>query len=118
MKIYVTIGENKLKANLEENSSASALVKKLNQGDITVNMHDYAGIEKVGSLGFKLPKNDKYYTTKPGDIILYLGNQLVFYYDKNSWDFTKLGEFQNVTPDELRQIFGENDITAILSLDK
>lgn len=116
MKIKVEVNGEVLTANLENNSSADALCEKLKSGNITVHMSDYANFEKVGSLGFRLPTNDHPYTTKPGDIILYMGNQLVFYYDKNSWNFTKLGEFQNVTKAELMKIFGKKDIMAVLSL--
>ncbi len=116
MVVYVTIGEDTLIAKLENNSSSQALMDKLAEGNVTVNMHDYAGFEKVGSLGFNLPRNDRDYTTKSGDIILYQGNQLVFYYGRNSWDFTKLGEFQDVTADDLINIFGSGNITATLSL--
>ncbi|MDO4649408.1 MAG: cyclophilin-like fold protein [Eubacteriales bacterium] len=116
MNIKVNVNGTELIAALENNSSADALVEKLKDGNITVHMNDYANFEKVGSLGFRLPTNDHQYTTKPGDIILYIGNQLVFYYDRNSWNFTKLGEFQNVTKAELIKIFGKRDITAELSL--
>ncbi len=116
MKIKVKVNGEVLTANLENNSSAEALCEKLKAGEITVHMNDYANFEKVGSLGFRLPTNDKQYTTKAGDIILYCGNQLVFNYDTNSWNFTKLGVFENVNQADLEKIFGKGDITATLSL--
>ncbi len=116
MNIYVTIGKKVLTAKLVDNSSSRALMEQLSKGDVKVSMHDYGNFEKVGPLGFSLPRNDSQYTTKAGDIILYQGNQIVFYYDTNSWDFTKLGEFQNVTAKELRDLFGEGNVTAIISL--
>ncbi len=116
--IYVTVGEHVITAKLEDNSSSKALMEKLSEGDITVEMHDYSNFEKVGPLGFDLPRNDESIVTKPGDIILYQGNQLVFYYDTNSWNFTKLGEFQGVTGAELIEIFGSGNITAVLSPEK
>ncbi len=116
MTIQVEVNDKLLTARLEQNSSAEALCERLKGGSIAVRMSDYANFEKVGALGFRLPTNDRQYTTKPGDIILYLGNQLVFYYGKNSWNFTKLGEFENVTAAELKTIFGRGDITATLRL--
>ncbi len=116
MTIKVEVNGKVLTAKLENNSSAEALCEKLKAGNITVHMSDYANFEKVGNLGFRLPTNDHQYTTKPGDIILYCGNQLVFYYDKNSWNFTKLGEFENVNQADLKKIFGKGDITATLSV--
>ncbi len=102
---------------MEENSSADALLEKLDDGDITVDMNDYANFEKVGPLGFDLPTNDEQYTTKAGDIILYQGDSIVFYYDTNSWNFTKLGEFQDVTQESLMEVFGEGSITAEISIE-
>lgn len=38
-------------------------------------------MEKVGSLGMTLPRNDRQITAAPGDLILYQGNSFVIYYD-------------------------------------
>ena len=77
---------------LSDNSSAEALVQKLKEGPVTLLMHDYGSFEKVGELPFSLPRNDEQITTEPGDVILYQGNQITFYYDTNSWSFTRLGK--------------------------
>lgn len=116
MKIYIKIGDKILSASLENNSSATALVKKLQDGDITIEMHDYANFEKVGELGFSLPTNDEYITTSYGDIILYQGDKLTIYYDTNSWNFTKLGKIDNVSQKELIDILGEGDVKITVSL--
>lgn len=71
-----------LTATLSDNSSARALLKLLETGPVKVDMHDYANMEKVGSLPESLPRNDTYFSTEPGDLVLYLGNQFVIYYDK------------------------------------
>ncbi|MCC8061043.1 MAG: hypothetical protein LIO81_09465 [Clostridiales bacterium] len=115
MQIQVEVNGTILTALLEDNSSAQALYDKLADGSITIQMSDYANFEKVGSLGFDLPVNDTQITTKAGDIILYQGNQLVFYYDINSWSFTRLGEFQNIDQAGLKELFGAGGITAVLS---
>lgn len=116
MTIKVEVNGETLTARLENNSSAKAFADKLNDGPITIHMNDYANFEKVGNLGFKLPTNDKPYTTKAADIILYCGNQLVFYYDTNHWNFTKLGVFENIDQVGLKKVFGRRDITAVISL--
>lgn len=116
MVIDITINGTTLQAELIDNSSSRALIEHLSGGDVTLYMEDYSNFEKVGSLGFSLPRNDSYYTTHSGDIILYQGNQLTFYYDTNSWNFTKLGEFRNVSDAQLRSILGTGDVTATLSL--
>ena len=118
MKLYIKVNNRILTATLENNSSASALIEKLKEQDITINMEDYANFEKVGSLGFNLARNDKQITTEPGDIILYQGNQFVIYYDTNSWNFTKLGYIDNVNQEELKQILGKDNVTVTLSLER
>ena len=76
--IKLTIeGGKTFTATLEDNSSAKALREQLAKGNITIEMNDYGDMEKVGSLGINLPRNDRQTATEPGDIILYLGNNLV-----------------------------------------
>lgn len=118
MKLYIKINNKTLTATLEDNSSVDALLEKLKQGDIIIEMSDYANFEKVGPLGFSLPRNDKSITTTPGDIILYQGNQITIYYDTNTWSFTKLGKIENVTQKELKEILGNGDVTVTFSLNK
>ena len=43
--------------------------------------HEYGGFEKVGDLGFSLPREDTSITTKVGDIVLYQGNQISIFYN-------------------------------------
>lgn len=103
-------------ATLEKNSSAEALVKLLESGPVTIDMSDYADFEKVGELPQELPRNDEQLDTDYGDLILYLGKQFVIYYDKNSWNFTKLGHIDDVTQEELKNILGDGNVTVELSL--
>ena len=104
-------------ATLVDNSSTQALVEYLAKGNITVKMEDYANMEKVGSLGIRLPRNDKQTTTRPGDIILYQGHNLVIYYDTNSWNFTRLGKIDNASQADLKDALGKGDVTVTLSLE-
>ncbi len=115
MKIH--IGERTLTATLVENSSTEALKDMLREKPLTIHMHDYAGMEKVGSIGKNLPVNDEYIHVKPCDLILYLGDSFVIYYEPNSWKFTRLGKIENITPKELREILGRGDVTVTLELD-
>ena len=68
---------------------------------------------------FSLPRNDQQTTTSPGDIILYLGNSLVIYYDTNSWNFTRIGRVNGVSTREemLSLLGGKGEITITLSLE-
>ena len=117
-KLYIKIDNKILTVALQNNSSVNELVEKLKQEDITMEMSDYANFEKVGSIGFSLPRNDKNITTMPGDIILYQGNQITIYYDTNTWNFTKLGKIENITQKELKEILGNGDVTVTFSLNK
>lgn len=107
-------------ATLENNSSAKALKEHLAKGSITVEMNDYGDMEKVGSLGINLPRNDRQTTTGPGDIILYLGNNFVIYYDTNSWNFTRIGKVDGVSTrkEMLDLLGGTGKISVTLSLNE
>ena len=114
--IRLTIkGGKTFTATLENNASAQALKDRLSKGSITVEMNDYGDMEKVGPLGFSLPRTDRQTTTRPGDIILYLGNNLVIYYDTNSWDFTPLGKIDGASGPGMRKALGQGDVTVTLS---
>lgn len=114
--MYATINNTVLEIKLENNSSAEAIFEKLRDGDVVVAMHDYGSFEKVGSLGFSLPRNDTNITTTPGDVILYQGNQITIYYDENTWNFTKLGHI-DITQNELKEILGNGDVEVVFSLE-
>lgn len=116
MKLYIKVNNRTLTATLVDNSSTRALIEKLEESDLTINMEDYASMEKVGNLGFNLPTNNQNINTQAGDLILYQGNSFVIYYDTNSWNFTRLGEIDNVNEKELREILGDGNINVILSL--
>lgn len=114
--MYATINNQVLEIKLEKNSSVDALLEKLKDGNVIVAMHDYGNFEKVGSLGFSLPRNDTNITTIPGDVILYQGNQITIYYDENTWNFTKLGHI-DITQSGLKSILGHGDVEVIFSLE-
>jgi hypothetical protein len=115
-RMNIKIGDIVLTVTLVENSSVDALKEALSEGPITLNMRDYGSMEKVGSLGMDLPRNDEQITTEAGDIILYQGNAFVIYYAPNSWNFTRLGKIDNATAEELREILGGSNVTVTLSL--
>ena len=116
MKIKIEVNGKTWNANLVNNSSGTAFLNLLKKGPLKINMKDYGNFEKVGDLPENLPTNDKNYTTKPGDIILYLGKHITIYYDTNTWDFTKLGEIENTTQTELKQVLGKGACAVTFSL--
>ena len=112
--INLKVNNHVLKVKLEDNSAAKALMNKLKLGDVTVHAEDYGGFEKVGNLGFSLPRSDKYITTSAGDIVLYEGDEISLFYNSNSWSYTKLGKVQNIK--DLKKILGTGDVKLVLSL--
>ena len=92
-----------------DNPSAEAFLEKLEEGELTVSLHDYGDFEKVGPLPWELVRSDEEITTEPGDIILYQGNQITVYYDVNTWNFTRLAKIKNVTREELLEALGGGD---------
>ncbi|MCC8100985.1 MAG: hypothetical protein LIP11_01560 [Clostridiales bacterium] len=114
--MLLTVNGTSLTALMEDNSSVAALMELLAEGPLTIEMSDYANMEKVGSIGTDLPRNDEQITTSACDLILYQGNSFVIYYAPNSWDFTRLGRIQNMTADELKELLGDGDVTVTLSL--
>lgn len=115
-KMKLHIGGKTFTATMEDNASAQALLELLANGDVTIEMEDYANMEKVGPIGTSLPRTDRQTTTSAGDIILYQGKFLVIYYDTNSWNFTRLGRIDGVSPSELKSALGRGNVTVMLSL--
>lgn len=105
-----------LTATLKDNVSTRALVNLLKGGPLTINMNDYAGMEKVGLIGTTLPQCNERITTQPGDLILYLGQYFVIYYAQNTYSLTPLGKIDNTTADELIKVLGNGDVTVTISL--
>ena len=105
-----------LTATLKDNVSTRALVNLLKEEPLTINMNDYEGMEKVGSIGTTLPQCDERLTTQPGDLILYRGQYFVIYYAQNTYSLTPLGKIDNITNNELIKILGNGDVTVTISL--
>ena len=115
VKLKIHVNDTTFTATLEENSSAKAFAEFLMQGDMTLDMHDYGSFEKVADLPRSFPRNDTQIDTDAGDIILYQGNSITIYYDKNSWNLTRLGKIDNVNKTRLKRILGEGNVRATFS---
>ena len=99
--IKIEVNGTTLTATLKDNVSTRALVNLLKEEPLTINMNDYAGMEKVGPIGTTLPQCNERITTQPGDLILYLG---------------QFGKIDNTSGDELIRILGNGDVTVTISL--
>ena len=99
----------------ENNESVSAL-KELAADGLTIQMSMYGGFEQVGSIGQRLPSSDVQTSTSSGDIVLYSSNQLVVFYGSNSWAYTRLGHITDKTPEEMRTLLSNGDVTITISM--
>lgn len=114
MKMIVIVNEKKFTAVIEETSAAEAFIEMMKKEPVTVKMHDYAGFEKVGSLGRILPSDDAETETVPGDIVLYESSQIVMFYGTNRWAYTRIARIENLAG--WKQALGRGDVTAVFTL--
>lgn len=117
MKMKIQVEDTAFTATLAENSSVDALKELMADGPLTLNMSDYASMEKGADLGVTLPQNNESMNIQAGDIILYQGRTFVIYYDTNSWSLTPIGKIDNVDAGQLRETLGTGDVTVTLSID-
>jgi hypothetical protein len=115
-QIRVTVGSSSFIVNLEDNETAKALREMITDEDLTISASNYGGFEKVCQLGKTLPRNDKQITTEAGDVMLYSGNQIVFFYGANSWSYTKIGKVEASSIEELESVLSGPETEVILSL--
>lgn len=114
MKMNVQVGSAAFTATLEKNAAVDALVEMMQEAPVTIQMSDYAGFEKVGALGTSLPTSNRQTTTRPGDIVLYQGDQIVMFYGTNSWSYTRLGHIDDLTG--WADALGSGNVTATFTL--
>ena len=114
MKLTLKIDDIEVDVIWTDNDSVRAL-KNLAKDGLTINMSKYGGFEQVGSIGSTLPSADTRITTNPGDIVLYSSNQIVLFYDSNTWSYTKLGHI-NLSKSELSDLLGDEDVVITLIL--
>ena len=91
--IRLRVGGKTFTATLVDNSSTRALKALLAEGDLTIEMEDYARMEKVGPIRY-----------------------FVIYYGRNSYSLTRLGKIDNVSESELKAALGDGDVTVTLAL--
>ena len=115
MNMKVQVGDAVFSATLEENEAVASFVEMMRENPVSIQMSDYSGFEKVGSLGTSLPASNSQTTTHAGDIVLYNGNQIVIFYGSNSWSYTRLGHVDDLTGWE--QALGSGDVTVTFSLE-
>ena len=115
MELIMTIEGKEIPVKWEDNASVEKL-RELAASGLTISMSKYGGFEQVGRIGTSITGNDKEITTKPGDIVLYSGNQMVVFYGKNTWEYTMLGHIDGYSDSELTSLLGGGDVTIVLSV--
>jgi hypothetical protein len=117
-KMYLTIEGRTEEVSLVTNSATEALVKKLEQGAITLTLSSSGGFEIWGALGFSLPTSNQQVNAQPGDVVLYNGSNICIFYGTNSWSYTRLGKIQGLSASELKAFLkaGESEVKVTLSL--
>ena len=115
MNMKVQVGDVAFTATLEKNEAVASFVEMMRENPVSIQMSDYSGFEKVGSLGTSLPVNNSQTTTHAGDIVLYNGNQIVIFYGFNSWSYTRLGHVDDLAGWE--EALGSGDVTVRFSLE-
>ena len=114
-QMKIQIGEYIFYASLENNTSVDALIQMMKETPIVINMRDYSGFEKVGSLGTTLPDSNSQITAHAGDIVLYNKDQIVVFYGSNSWSYTKLGHVNDLT--DWEKALGSGEVEVTFSID-
>ena len=113
MNLY--IDGNSIPVIWEDNESVKELMRLAENG-LTIKMSKYGGFEQVGRIGSSITRNDIQTTTRPGDIMLYSGNQIVMFYGTNSWAYTRLGRL-DLTEKELTELLSGKDIEIELKVE-
>ncbi len=115
MQIEIQIGNKCMTAELESNATTEELIGLLEEDEIVMSASNYGGFEKVCSIGLSIARDDEQITTEPGDIMLYSGNQIVIFYDSNSWSYTPIGHI-DASADELEEFLSGDEDEVIIRL--
>lgn len=114
-QLRLTVNGKVLDVAWENNETVAQILAYAEQGEIRVDATRYDGFEQVGSLPQSFVRNDVLTTTQPGDIMLYSGNQIVLFYEKNTFRYTKLGHINGLSDEELADLLQRDSVQIILS---
>ena len=115
--ITMMINDEKVEVTWENNESVKVLAELASESPLVIDTSMYGGFEQVGSIGTTLPNSDVNITTKPGDIVLYSGSNMVVFYGSNSWSYTRLGQIENLSESELEELLGSNNVKITLAVE-
>ena len=109
----LTINDHAIEVKWEENESVSRL-KELAKDGLTIEGEGNGGFEQVAALPESIPSNDVHQEAASGDIMLYVGRYLCFFYGENAWAYTKIGHMKEETS-VLTALLSKGPITVTLS---
>lgn len=112
----LTVDGTPLDVEWEDNDAVDDLISLAKNGEITIETSRYGGFEQVGSLPESLTRNDRQITAKPGDIMLYSGNQIVIFYGSNSWSYTRLGHINGISEEELARMLDKDNVSVTIGM--
>ena len=115
MQIEIQIGDKIMLAELEDNDTTAEFAEILEAEELVMPASNYGGFEKVCSIGQSIARNDEQITTEPGDIMLYNGNQIVIFYDSNSWSYTPIGHI-DASVNELKEFLSNDENEVVVRL--
>lgn len=113
-QLRLTVNGKVLDVAWENNETVAQILDYAKQGEIRVDATRYGGFEQVGSLPQSFVRNDVLTTTQPGDIMLYSGNQIVLFYESNTFRYTKLGHINGLSDEELTDLLQQDSVQIIL----
>ncbi len=107
--LVIEINRKVFYADLEDNPSADAFIRKLSPQFIEVALQAAGDFEKAGQLPWSLPESVETITAKPGDLILLQESQIALCCSPSAGDYTLLARIGTVTGEELLEAFGGGD---------
>ena len=118
MTMNITIGGETHGVTLADNAATQALVEKLQEGPVSINLNTNGDFEIWGALGFSLPTSNEYIDCQPGDVVLYAGSNICIFYGYNSYSYTRLGRIDGLSAEQLKTFLkgGQRNISVTLSL--
>lgn len=117
ISLNMQIDGQSVNVSWEKNAAVDALFDMAKSKAITVHTSQYGGFEQVGSFPKFIPASDRYLTSRPGDIFLYQGRQLVVFFGENSWSYTKLGHIENLNTTQLKHLLDKSNTTMTFYAD-
>jgi hypothetical protein len=112
-EMKLTINDQEIQVTWEENPSVSRL-KELAKDGLTIQGEGNGGFEQVAALPESIPSNDVHQEAVSGDIMLYVGRYLCFFYGENAWAYTKIGHMEEEA-NALSKLLSQGPITVTLS---